>query len=159
MATNNNLDYVNISKSQRDLNNGLNSNVEKKTFPNLLLPKKSWNIIRDKSQSSQDLLRKEYFSIKNMKNNRNQPVKLKATFQKKTFNHNPNLLEKQFYKTGFNYRIKNFQKSKKFIDNEYGNKTHFLFNDSYEKNDTEQMLLRRIDEMQKELENNEKKIR
>ena len=161
MATNNNLDYVNISKSQRDLNNGFNNNIEKKTFPNLLLPKKSWNIIRDKSQSSQDLLRKEYFSIKNIKNiqnNKNQPVKLKANFQKKSFNNNPNLLERQFYKTsgtGFNYRIKNFQKVKKFIDKECGNKTNFIYNDSYEKNDTEQMLLRRIDAMQKELENNE----
>ena len=161
MATNNNLDYVNISKSQRDLNNGLNNNIEKKTFPNLLLPKKSWNIIRDKSQSSQDLLRKGYFSIKNiknMKNNKNQPVKLNANFHKKSFNNNANSFERQFYKTngiGFNYRIKNFQKAKKFIDKEYGNKTNFLFNDSYEKTDTEQMLLKRIDTIQKELENNE----
>jgi len=161
MATNNNLDYVNISKSQRDLNNGLNNNIEKKTFPNLLLPKKSWNIIRDKSQSSQDLLRKGYFSIKNIKNiknNKNQPVKLNANFHKKSFNNNANSFERQFYKTngiGFNYRIKNFQKAKKFIDKEYGNKTNFLFNDSYEKTDTEQMLLKRIDTIQKELENNE----
>ena len=161
MSSNNYLDYINISKSQRDLNNGLNNNVDKKTFPNLLLPKKSWNVIRDKSQSSQDLLRKEYFSIKNiknMKNNKNQPVKLKATLQKKSFDNNLNSFEKQFYKTsgtGFNYRIKNFQKTKKFIDNEYGNKTNFKFNKSYEKFDTEQMLLKRIDAMQKELENNE----
>ena len=161
MSSNNYLDYIKISKSQRDLNNGLNNNVDKKTFPNLLLPKKSWNVIRDKSQSSQDLLRKEYFSIKNiknMKNNKNQPVKLKATLQKKSFDNNLNSFEKQFYKTsgtGFNYRIKNFQKTKKFIDNEYGNKTNFKFNKSYEKFDTEQMLLRRIDAMQKELENNE----
>ena len=161
MSCNNYLDYIKISKSQRDLNNGLNNNVDKKTFPNLLLPKKSWNVIRDKSQSSQDLLRKEYFSIKNiknMKNNKNQPVKLKATLQKKSFDNNLNSFEKQFYKTsgtGFNYRIKNFQKTKKFIDNEYGNKTNFKFNKSYEKFDTEQMLLKRIDAMQKELENNE----
>lgn len=161
MSSNNYLDYIKISKSQRDLNNGLNNNVDKKTFPNLLLPKKSWNVIRDKSQSSQDLLRKEYFSIKNiknMKNNKNQPVKLKATLQKKSFDNNLNSFEKQFYKTsgtGFNYRIKNFQKTKKFIDNEYGNKTNFKFNKSYEKFDTEQMLLKRIDAMQKELENNE----
>ena len=161
MSSNNYLDYIKISKSQRDLNNGLNNNVDKKTFPNLLLPKKSWNVIRDKSQSSQDLLRKEYFSIKNiknMKNNKNQPVKLKATLQKKSFDNNLNSFEKQFYKTsgtGFNYRIKNFQKTRKFIDNEYGNKTNFKFNKSYEKFDTEQMLLKRIDAMQKELENNE----
>ena len=161
MSSNNYLDYIKISKSQRDLNNGLNNNVDKKTFPNLLLPKKSWNVIRDKSQSSQDLLRKEYFSIKNiknMKNNKNQPVKLKATLQKKSFDNNLNSFGKQFYKTsgtGFNHRIKNFQKTKKFIDNEYGNKTNFKFNKSYEKFDTEQMLLKRIDAMQKELENNE----
>ena len=161
MSTNNNLDYVKISKSQRDLVNGLGNNIEKKTFPNLLLPKKSWNIKRDKSQSSQDLLRKEYFSIKNiqnMKNIKNQPVKLRANFQKKSFNKNANSFERQFYKTsgiGFNYRIKNFQKTKKFIDKEYGNKTNFWFNDSYEKSEAEKMLLNRIDSIQKELENNE----
>ena len=52
-----------------------------------------------------------------MKNNKNQPVKLKATLQKKSFDNNLNSFEKQFYKTsgtGFNYRIKNFQKAKKF---------------------------------------------
>ena len=75
MSSNNYLDYIKISKSQRDLNNGLNNNVDKKTFPNLLLPKKSWNVIRDKSQSSQDLLRKEYFSIKNIKNMKNNFIK------------------------------------------------------------------------------------
>jgi hypothetical protein len=93
-----------------------------------------------------------------MKNNKNQPVKLKASLQKKSFDNNLNSFEKQFYKTsgtGFNHRIKNFQKTKKFIDNEYGNKTNFKFNKSYEKFDTEQMLLKRIDAMQKELENNE----
>ena len=137
----------------------LNNNNQKVTFPNLLLPKKNWHIIREKSQSSQDLFDKNFYNM-NAQNIKNKPIKLKVNNLHKKSNNNlvNSLAEKQFYKTsgtGFN-KIKNFKRSQKIIDIDYNNRTNYLINNnSNEKSDMELILLKKIDEIKKELQKNE----
>ena len=137
----------NINNSKDEINN-----IQKKPFPNLLIPKKTWNIIRDKSKSSENLLDKGNYS-----QNKNQPIKMNPKFEK-VIKH-INLSENKFYRTnggGFNklsFKIKNFKKI--YEEKEYTNKTNYLINENYQKKDIEQTLMLKIEEIKKELEKNE----
>ena len=147
MDINNNYNKINSEKNQQDV-----IIIQKKPLPNLLIPKKTWNIIKQKSQSSENLLNQTKYS-----QNLEQPIKLKPQLGKRSINRSEN----QLYRTNgvgfgkFSFKIKNFKKYKNFLGKDYNNRTNYLNNDNYEKKDVEQILLLKIDEIKKELEKNE----
>ena len=153
MEINTNKENLSSEKNQQDI-----IIVQKNPLPNLLIPKKTWNIIKEKSKSSKNIFNKNKYSQQI-----NTPIRLKSNLDKKTFNINNN--SENFSRTngvGFNkfqYKIKNFKKYKYLNDNEYNNKTNYLINENYnynyEKKDIEQILLLKIEEIKKELEKNE----
>ena len=162
MTDNNKEEYSNLTKSQEKSNS---NNIQKRSFPNLLIPRKTWNIKKEKSQSSQNLLDQKTFN-----QNINNPIKLKSNLDKRGVIRN-NLSENQLYKTSgnqlyktsgtgfkkYNYKIKNFKKIENTNINNYTNiiNDNNFVNESYENKDIEQVLLVKIDEIKKELEKNE----
>ena len=162
MTDNNKEEYSNLTKSQEKSNS---NNIQKRSFPNLLIPRKTWNIKKEKSQSSQNLLDQKTFN-----QNINNPIKLKSNLDKRVVIRN-NLSENQLYKTSgnqlyktsgtgfkkYNYKIKNFKKIENTNINNYTNinNDNYFVNESYENKDIEQVLLVKIDEIKKELEKNE----
>ena len=150
MDTNNNQENTNSEKNQKDI-----IIMQKKPLPNLLIPKKTWNMIKDKSQSSQNIFNQSKYS-----QSINQPIRIKSNKDKNSINRN-NISENHFFRTNgtgfnkFNYKIKNFSKWQSFIDNDYNNKTNYFTNENLEKRDIEQILLLKIEEIKKELEKNE----
>ena len=153
MEINTNKENLSSEKNQQDI-----IIVQKNPLPNLLIPKKTWNIIKEKSKSSKNIFNKNKYSQQI-----NTPIRLKKNIDKKTFNINN--ISENFSRTngvGFNkfhYKIKNFKKYKNLNDNDYNNKTNYLINENYnynyEKKDIEQILLLKIEEIKKELEKNE----
>jgi len=162
MTDNNKEEYSNLTKSQEKSNS---NNIQKRSLPNLLIPRKTWNIKKEKSQSSQNL-----FDQKTFNQNINNPIKLKSNLDKRGVIRN-NLSENQLYKTSgnqlyktsgtgfkkYNYKIKNFKKIENTNINNYTNinNDNYFVNESYENKDIEQVLLVKIDEIKKELEKNE----
>ena len=150
MDTNNNQENTNSEKNQKDI-----IIMQKKPLPNLLIPKKTWNMVKDKSQSSQNIFNQSKYS-----QSINQPIRIKSNKDKNSINRN-NISENHFFRTNgtgfnkFNYKIKNFSKCQSFIDNDYNNKTNYFTNENIEKRDIEQILLLKIEEIKKELEKNE----
>ena len=145
--SNNNI--VDTAKSNQDIM----EKIKKNPLPSLLLPKRNWQVAKDKSQSSQNIFNQTNYSKKN-----NQAIKL----QSKKFTNSNNLNEAHFFRTSgvgfknkFNYKIKNYKSSKNLYDSDYNNRTSYLINESYEKKDIEQILLMKIEEIKKELEKNE----
>ena len=145
--SNNNI--VDTAKSNHDIM----EKIKKNPLPSLLLPKRNWQVAKDKSQSSQNIFNQTNYSKKN-----NQAIKL----QSKKFTNSNNLNEAHFFRTSgvgfknkFNYKIKNYKSSKNLYDSDYNNRTSYLINESYEKKDIEQILLMKIEEIKKELEKNE----
>ena len=162
MTDNNKEEYSNLTKSQEKSNS---NNIQKRSLPNLLIPRKTWNIKKEKSQSSKNL-----FDQKTFNQNINNPIKLKSNLDKRGVIRN-NLSENQLYKTSgnqlyktsgtgfkkYNYKIKNFKKIENTNINNYTNinNDNYFVNESYENKDIEQVLLVKIDEIKKELEKNE----
>ena len=162
MTDNNKEEYSNLTKSQEKSNS---NNIQKRSLPNLLIPRKTWNIKKEKSQSSKNL-----FDQKTFNQNINNPIKLKSNLDKRGVIRN-NLSENQLYKTSgnqlyktsgtgfkkYNYKIKNFKKIENNNINNYTNinNDNYFVNESYENKDIEQVLLVKIDEIKKELEKNE----
>ena len=145
--SNNNI--IDTAKSNQDIM----EKIKKNPLPSLLLPKRNWQVAKDKSQSSQNIFNQTNYSKKN-----NQAIKL----QSKKFTNSNNLNEAHFFRTSgvgfknkFNYKIKNYKSSKNLYDSDYNNRTSYLINESYEKKDIEQILLMKIEEIKKELEKNE----
>ena len=153
MEINTNKENFSSEKNQQDI-----IIVQKNPLPNLLIPKKTWNIIKEKSKSSKNIFNKNKYSQQI-----NTPIRLRSNLDKKTFN--VNNISENFSRTngvGFNkfhYKIKNFKKYKNSNDNDYNKKTNYLINENYnynyEKKDIEQILLLKIEEIKKELEKNE----
>ena len=153
MDINTNKENLTSEKNQQDI-----EIFQKKPLPNLLIPKKTLGLLREKSQSTKNIFNKKKYS-QNI--NINSHIKIKSNRDKKSFNKNN--LSENFSRTSglgfnkFNYKIKNFKKYQDLNDYGYNNKTNYLINENYnyEKKDIEQILLMKIEEIKKELEKNE----
>ncbi len=135
-----------INSTDRDNNKQeLFTKINKNSLPNLLLRKKKWQIIRNKSQSSQNILNQKISPKKNQ-------------LQKSTSNNN--VYETQIYKNNgmwqnnkYKYKINSY-KSQNFFENDSKNQT-INTKENEEKMNIEPLLLMKIEEIKKELEKNE----
>lgn len=130
------------TRNKQDIFHKINRN----SLPNLILRRQKFHIMKDKSQTSQ-----------NMSNLYNHPIKLQM--RKTSSSNNLDDMTTRTNRMGFinryNYKIKSI-KSQNFNDNEYKNNSYNTSkNDREDKKDIEQMLLMKIEEIKKELEKNE----
>ena len=128
--------------------NDLFTKITKNSLPNLLFRKKKWQIIRDQSHSSQNILHN------NISDNHNKPInlqmqKLKTSNNLDDANFHKNKKNRIWIINKYNYKIKNFQN---FMENDKKTQTS---NENEEKNNIEPILLMEIEEIKKELEKNE----
>jgi PAB1-binding protein PBP1 len=128
--------------------NDLFTKITKNSLPNLLFRKKKWQIIRDQSHSSQNILHN------NISDNHNKPInlqmqKLKTSNNLDDTNFHKNKKNRIWIINKYNYKIKNFQN---FMENDKKTQTS---NENEEKNNIEPILLMEIEEIKKELEKNE----
>ena len=146
--SNNNSNTPNSLKNYQNLD----KNNAKKAFPCLLLPKKNWHIIRHKSHN---ILNDEKISNINIQNIKKKPIKFKSSNNKNNFD------EKQFFQTSkngfnkFNLKLKKNSSSKIILDTDNNNTNYLITNNSYERTDMELMLLKKNEDIKKELENKE----
>ena len=128
MDNNNNQENTNSEKNQKDI-----IIMQKKPLPNLLIPKKTWNMVKDKSQSSQNIFNQSKYS-----QSINQPIRIKSNKDKNSINRN-NISENHFFRTNgtgfnkFNYKIKNFSKCQSFIDNDFSKRSYKIIKLQYNK--------------------------